>query len=363
MLQNKKFYLDLGEFYITNVCNFDCPGCNRFNNYAFTGSQKWTDYAEIYRQWSNIVDLGRWTILGGEPLTNPTHLDWLRGISALWPNSSGAFLTNGHYLKEHNRELYDIICATNGKVKLDIGLHNIDRRDVVLSTVYKWLRGKITVRREPENLRDLPGFDENWKQSYNTVKDESWPDCDSVEEWNSLPTHIQDECKTVHKLSPEILSETRRSYVINDENGVQVLISYENFFHQGALIANRTTNTFQLHSSNVNKAHDICHSKTCHHFAHGQLYKCGQVALFKEIDQQFNLALTDERYELVHGYKPGHVDMSKDELDKFFESLTQPIPQCTFCPEKYHINEIKASSGKKVQFLKKQKLYDDQNIY
>jgi organic radical activating enzyme len=352
---SNKFHLDLGQFYITNVCNFNCPGCNCFNNYAFTGSQKWEDYADVYRQWSNILDLGKWAILGGEPFTNPTYLDWLRGISSLWPNSSGELLTNGHYLKEDNRELYNIIHSTNGQVKLSIGLHNINRKDELLSTVCKWLRGSILVRRTPENLRHLPNFDKNWQNSYNAIKDESWPACDIVDDWDNLPEHIQNECKNVHGLSPEILSETRRSYVITDSNGVQVLISYENYFHQGALIVEPTTNTFKLHNSDIKKAHDICHSKYCHHFAHGQLYKCGPVALFKEINQQFNLSVTDEQQKLIHAYKPGNVNMPIDELTEFVESLNNPIAQCTLCPEKYHMTEITANSGKKIKFLKKQK--------
>jgi hypothetical protein len=224
-----------------------------------------------------------------------------------------------------------------------------------MSIVHKWLRGSISVRRTPENLRHLPNFDKNWQNSYNAIKDESWPTCDTVDEWNDLPEHVQAECKNVHGLSPEILSETRRSYVITDSNGVQVLISYENYFHQGALISDPSTNTFKLHNSDINKAHDTCHSKYCHHFAHGQLYKCGPVALFKEIDQQFNLAVTDQQRKLIYEYKPGNVNMQIDELAVFFKSLDKPINQCNFCPEEYLINEITANSGKKIKFFKKQK--------
>lgn len=35
--------LDYMEFYITNVCNLTCTGCNRFNNYKFKGFQRWTE--------------------------------------------------------------------------------------------------------------------------------------------------------------------------------------------------------------------------------------------------------------------------------------------------------------------------------
>ena len=194
-----------------------------------------------------------------------------------------------------------------------------------------------------------------WEKKWECCKQKSWPSCDTIDEWDNLPSDVQTECKIVHKLSPEILGETRQSYAITDSNGVRVSIFNENFFHQGALIPDHENNTFQLHNSSVQKAHDVCHSKTCHHFAHGQLYKCGQVALFKEIDQQFNLVLNDQQRKLVHTYKPGNLNMPIDELSNFIGSLNQPIAQCTFCPEKYHITEIKATSGKKVKFFKKQK--------
>jgi organic radical activating enzyme len=71
------------EFYITNVCNLNCVNCNRFNNHDFSGYQKWSDYKEIYAQWSRHIRLQRVTILGGEPLLNPTILDWIDGINEL----------------------------------------------------------------------------------------------------------------------------------------------------------------------------------------------------------------------------------------------------------------------------------------
>lgn len=39
------------------------------------------------------------------------------------------------------------------------------------------------------------------KNFYSNVKDESWPDCESFEEFFALPAHIQQECYEVHNLS------------------------------------------------------------------------------------------------------------------------------------------------------------------
>ncbi len=50
------------EFYITNVCNYTCDNCNRFNNHKFSGWQRWSDYEGIYRQWAERIELQAITI-------------------------------------------------------------------------------------------------------------------------------------------------------------------------------------------------------------------------------------------------------------------------------------------------------------
>ena len=43
---------------------------------------------------------------------------------------------------------------------------------------------------------------ESWKQSYNSIKDQSWPDCDTFTDFENLPVAIQNECINVHNFSP-----------------------------------------------------------------------------------------------------------------------------------------------------------------
>jgi molybdenum cofactor biosynthesis enzyme MoaA len=87
-----KISFDRIEFYITNVCNLDCQDCNRFNDYNFTGWQSWADYAEDYRTWSERIDIKHLVLLGGEPLLNPTILDWISGLSKLWSSPLQIFI-------------------------------------------------------------------------------------------------------------------------------------------------------------------------------------------------------------------------------------------------------------------------------
>lgn len=83
------------EFYITNVCNLTCRGCNRFNNYKFKGHQYWNDHAEAIEVWSQRIDIEHIWIIGGEPTLNPDLEKWAMNLRRLWPNSDINVQTNG----------------------------------------------------------------------------------------------------------------------------------------------------------------------------------------------------------------------------------------------------------------------------
>jgi hypothetical protein len=90
------------EFYITNVCNLSCRGCNRFNNYNFKGHQLWADHATAYEAWAKRLDLPRITIIGGEPTLNPDLELWAMNLRRLWPDAVIMVQTNGTYQRpEH----------------------------------------------------------------------------------------------------------------------------------------------------------------------------------------------------------------------------------------------------------------------
>jgi organic radical activating enzyme len=351
----KKLQLEYAEFYITNSCNFNCTGCNRFNNYNFVGTQLWSDYEKHYQQWADILDIDFWTIIGGEPMMNPSYMDWLENISRLWPNSRGRMTTNGYFLQASNRRLYEIFKNSNGLVKLEIGLHNVDRQEQVLDEVKKWLRGDITVTRWPTDLRSVPDFDAQWKSSYDAIRDPAWPACDTVDAWDNLPQSIKQECEDLHNFSPELVADQVQGWELCDSHGVRVAIKKEDFFYQGALIP-KDHRSFYLHNSDPEQAHSVCSSKTCHHFDKGKLYKCGQVALFKEFDQQFYLELSQADRDLIYAYQPADPEQDWSMLENFINNIKNPLPQCKFCPGQYHIKQVVANHGQKIKIEKKPRI-------
>jgi Radical SAM superfamily/4Fe-4S single cluster domain len=346
-----KLHLNYVEFYITNVCNFNCENCNRFNNYNFSGTQLWQDYKDVYAKWAQILDLDNFTILGGEPMVNPSFNEWVQGIREYWPTARGRINTNGSMLSKSDKEFYASIAKHADLWEIHIGLHHVNKKQHWIDVATSWLEGPIDITRTP--LSDIPNFLEGWNSSYAKIKGMDWPNTVTVEEWYLLPDNIKDECVNLHRFSPEILVDSTASYILKDVNGVTVLVQFNNFFHQSALIRDNN-NKVKLHNSDVDKAHAICDAKICHTFSKGKLSKCGQVALFPEFDKQFGLDITDSDRELINSYVPADVNDPSDKLKEFVDNLSKPIKQCKFCPEYGNISEIFGEQGNKI-ILKKLK--------
>lgn len=274
------------EFYIINVCNLACQGCNRFNNYNFTGYQRWEDYADVYAQWAQEVQPESIGLLGGEPLLNPSFMSWVLGINNLWPSTKLRIITNGFRL-DRVPELYNTL-KSKPRIELWVGVHNKQHKREIIQKVKDFTVAPHTVEFNTDNPY----------QQY---------------------------------------------MIITDANGVRVRVEYNWWFHQGAIV--KQDNALTLHNSDPVKAHNICHMKTCHHFIRGKLYKCGVAAVLPEFDQQHQLTLSPEDHKLLHSYRPLSIEDSKAE---FISKLTDPIAQCKFCPEQYNGEQIYAKQKKEL---------------
>ena len=279
-----KLTLNYAEFYITNVCNLACDGCNRFNNYKFTGFQRWEDYASDYEVWSKKIDIRFIGLLGGEPLLNPTCRDWIIGLRKLWPVSTVKVVTNGFHLNKVDG-LYDMI-RRDRRIELWVGVHNKQHKKEIYDILNEFMVSPLKT------------------------------------EFNGDNKYLQ-------------------YATVTDANGVRIKVEYNWWFHQGSLIPGEQG--FRLHTSDPIKAHDNCSMKECHHFIKGKLYKCGVVGVLPEFSEQHKMILDGEERELMLGYKPLTVNDDSDTFIEFFNNLTNPIEQCKFCPEKYHGDQIYSS--------------------
>jgi organic radical activating enzyme len=337
------------EFYITNVCNYNCKNCNRFNNFNFTGHQLWDDYKDIYKQWANIITADRIGILGGEPLLNPSIVSWISGIANLFPKSKIVIITNGSQLHRWP-ELYELLKSFQGRVSLSINVHSLKHKEEMDHKIEKFLNAPI-IKKTTASMSEKNPL---WIECYNRIKDPAWPDCETLNDFYNLPTHIQSECHDVHRLSPEIWLNEVYGFDYFDKNNISIQLSVSDGFNNSTVIFNDQTQELNLNRSDPEKAFSICYFKKCHHFIRGKLYKCGPVGLLPEFINQFNVNITANEAELINSYKPAEISWQPDMIKDFVDELNsyKSIPQCTFCPENF-IPEKFEYSTKKIKLVKK----------
>jgi len=294
---NQKIKIPKAEFYITNVCNLTCDRCNRFNDYAFKGWQKWSDYEQSYKTWAEKIQIDQIVILGGEPLLNPSICEWITGINSAFQQGVQV-LTNGTRLNK-TPGFYEAIknCSVAGQANwVGISVHNSDNIEWYLNEVKTFLKG------------DLIWYDNNAMGA---------------------------------------------DYHVSDENGVNVGIWLQDYFTNAAV--HRLSNgRLGLYNNDPVEAHKVCCFAQFknYHFIRGKLYKCGPVALFPEFDQQFNLDLSDADRELVNSYQALSIDEFDDRGTEFLAKIDNPIPQCKFCPRDRDMVQEKIFAVQKNQLAK-----------
>jgi organic radical activating enzyme len=293
------------DFYITNVCNLTCNGCNRFNNHNFRGWQRWSNYESDYQRWGQITELRAATIMGGEPFLNPTLGDWISGINNIF-DIEVQVLTNGTRFQQ-SKHLYEKFLYWSKKNQcrnhIGVSLHDINQLDQLHSDIEDFLQSPINVF--PKG---------HIKNRFNS--DYQIEDCNGV----IVNIYIVDQFSNSSLIS------------IQKITGPDTEIN----FHQEYI------NTFKLHSSDPIMAHNNCAfvNFKSYHFIRGRLYKCGPVALMPEFDQQHQLEILDSDRELLNSYKSLGIDNFESYHQEFFANLDQVIPQCKFCPETFETHKI-----------------------
>lgn len=267
------------EFYINNTCNLTCNNCNRFNNHHFIGHQKWNDYSATLAKWAKHIDINQIVIMGGEPLLNPTIVDWVKGLNSLWPYAL-EILSNGTRLN-HVKGLYELlvdpVASNTGQNWIGISWHNVADESIIES-IHKFLQGPLEIT-GPER--------------------------------------------------PQFGNET----TFIDVNGVKIKLFLQNEFGMAAVHKNEAGN-FTLWDNDPEQAHHSCGFAQfkCYHMIKGELYKCGPVGLFADFDQQLGLDLSDEDRKLINSYTPLNVDNFETSGKDFLDHIDDVLPQCKFCP-------------------------------
>lgn len=119
-----KFDLEFLEIMAINACNLSCKGCTTFSDLRHQGYQSWSQAQQWLKPWINRVNIQGIGFMGGEPLMNPTILEWISGIRQLMPLTQIRFVTNGLLLKKHWAVVSALEQAGNAVLKITRHVHH-----------------------------------------------------------------------------------------------------------------------------------------------------------------------------------------------------------------------------------------------
>jgi len=272
------------EFYINHTCNLTCNNCNRFNNYNFTGWQSWSDHADEIEKWSKYISIEKIVIMGGEPLLNPSLVQWVSGLNKIF-DMPVQILSNGTHISKV-KNLYNLISqpvTSDGKYNfLQISLHNKNYYNDLIADLKTLLKFK--------------GATSEFLYPYKGPIDYQKP----------------------HK--------------VWGVNGISVEILLQDEFGPASVKVNN--NQLTLHNSDPTESHRSCGfvQNNCYHMVNAKLYKCGPVALLPDFDKQHRLDISDQDRELMNNYEPLSVNEFLERGTEFLSNIDNVIPQCKFCP-------------------------------
>jgi organic radical activating enzyme len=280
------------EVYITNVCNYSCTHCQSLNNFAFKGHQLWNDYCSEYTALSNLIDFDTIQIIGGEPTLNPEFEKWVNGISNLWPDTKLQIATNGTRLDKITTDIYQVLLKHKGT--LWITCHDIQLYDGFLDFAKTFLKNIISDNYDP------------------TIK--------------------------------------LKTRTLIDENDVEVILDWTQSFVPSAIDVLDDQQLIMKYNSDPVQAHEICGFKTCHQINKGKLYKCPLVSVLPDFLDQFDVSMSADDRSLAYSYEPLTVNNNAAE---FVATISNPIPQCKFCPINYTKHNF-VGTEKKIKIVPRQ---------
>lgn len=286
----ERIFIDRLEFYITNVCNLTCSGCNRYNNYKFSGWWSWDEAEPVLTRWADKIEIGHPVILGGEPLLNRDIVKWITGLRRLWPRLGGVQVQSNGARLDQIPGLYEAVDNNNW---IGISLHALEHKEILFTKIRNFMKHPIVETEDPNHPIGS--------------------------RWQFLDVNK----KYIH------------------------VWAYDKFVQSNIL--ELPNGRFGLYNSNPDAAHENCTFRRFknYHMINGQIYKCGPVALMSEFDDQHQFDISDADRAIIHA--PGR-GLRIDEFDtrgqEFLANIDNVIPQCKFCPETYDYKPITFSTLK-----------------
>jgi hypothetical protein len=168
--------------------------------------------------------------------------------------------------------------------------------------IYEYAGRKFWLLELNDHNRD-PRYDNNtlkrWKDSYQAIRDPSWPDCDRFEDFSKLPDYIKQECREQHGLDPtrwldpELPFDQWQSDPNWNYQASELLRLKHIVFDNLEFIRNRRVVDFATHTGVV--------GGTClHHNARSVIITNIKLDCLKIADQMLTMLDDDKRHISVH---------------------------------------------------------------
>lgn len=107
-------YLNQVEIHLAESCNLNCFSCNHFSQLAPNEMPDIQSYEKEIKRLSEITNglVGRFHLMGGEPLLNPNCKDFFAITRKYFPNSVIWLVTNGILLPKQETSFWES-CKNN----------------------------------------------------------------------------------------------------------------------------------------------------------------------------------------------------------------------------------------------------------
>lgn len=116
-----KINIPLLEYHLTNSCNLSCESCSHYSNIIKGQAKNPEELKEHLYEWSKLLDISEFHIMGGEPLLNKNIDEFCYITRKILPTKTISIFTNGLLIHKNQNILQALI---NNKIQIKLSIHS-----------------------------------------------------------------------------------------------------------------------------------------------------------------------------------------------------------------------------------------------
>lgn len=272
----EKFKVSYLETMVSWCCNLSCIGCTNFCDYPHKGFPDWNCVEEDLKGWSSVIEPEIFSLMGGEPLLNPSLDCWIDGVRRIFPNCFLMLITNGILLEKNIDILRSMM--DHAPAKILITLHKDEEK----------------IMKSVQSLIKTTGMRFIKKDKHEPLVDLEY-----------------------------LLFSRNKQFSIHMKETDAFTKRYQGY---GRFI-------FPYDTKDMQAAFNICVDRPF--LYHGKIYRCGKIPLVKktlELTGQIALEKEMADWKTCFDYSGIHYRDDYEKMSAFFEKLHKAESVCMTCP-------------------------------